>query len=236
MFIRILADLCVSEPIARFNTNMPLRYAKKIPNRALLALWQTEEPDDWFISRLLIQPAELEEMALIHPKRVTDWYSTRYLIHLLSGEQDRKVCLKDAFGRPYLSDSPFHVSISHSDGLAAVILTDEAAGIDIQRWDKRMERLAPKFVTAQEQRNLEKQDTNGCYHVLWGAKEALYKAYGRRQLDFKRNIFCSDFKYQQNGGTLEGLIEDPEGNEQVYTCFYKPFTKGMLVYVLKKKD
>lgn len=236
MFTNNLADLCSNVPTARYYTNMPLRYAKKIPNRALLALWQTEEPDDWFRSKLLLQPEEREEIAQIHPKRVTDWYSTRYLIHLLSGDQDRKVCLKDAFGRPFLSDSPFHVSISHSDGLAAVILTDESAGIDIQRWDKRMERLAPKFITAQEQRNLEDQDANGCLHVLWGAKEALYKAYGRRQLDFKTNIFCSDFLYQANGGTLEGLVEDPEGNEEVYSCFYKPFTKGMLVYALRKRD
>lgn len=215
---------------------MPLRYAKKIPGSAIFALWENRENNPWYESRLILHPEEINELAALHARRHGDWYATRYLIHLLSGESDRKYCLKDAFGKPYLKDSRQHISISHSDGLAAVILTSEPAGIDIQRWDNRMDRLASKFVTDSEQRNIENQDTHKCLHILWGAKEALYKAYGRKQLDFKTNIHCSAFTYQPAGGSLEGLIEDPSGNEQVFTCHYKPFHDGMLVYALEKRD
>ena len=45
-------------------------------------------------------------------------------------------------------------------------------------------------------------------HYYWGAKEALYKCYGRRRLDFKEHILIEPFEYAENGKTTGTVIKD----------------------------
>ena len=40
--------------------------------------------------------------------------------------------------------------------------------------------------------------------VYWGAKEALYKAYGRKKLEFKQHILVEPFKYNLKKGICKG--------------------------------
>jgi 4'-phosphopantetheinyl transferase len=211
---------------------MPLRYARKMANQALVALWDAREPEVWFQERLHLAEEEVPELARIHASRRLDWYSTRYLIHLLSGLPERTPVIKDTFGRPSLRDDHHRVSISHSDGLAAIALSDRAAGIDVQRWDPRMEKLAPRFLTSAELEAASGPQVREITHLYWGAKEALYKAHGWRRLNFKQHLACGPVDYDPRGGTLEGLIRIAPDRVKAYQLHYHSFEDAILVWAL----
>lgn len=209
---------------------MPLRYAQKNANHYLMGIWDTQEDESWFLNRLTLHPDEIEALPTLHPSRRRDWLSTRYLVHLLSGHTERIPCLKDTFGRPYFKDLATHISISHSGGLAAVILTGKHGGIDIQKWDARLKKLGSKFLTDEELASIPAHTELESLHVLWGAKEALYKAHGLRRLNFKHHITCDPFQYHPNGGEIIGYLLENDGQKKAYAVRYRPFEDAMLVW------
>lgn len=215
---------------------MPLVHARKEAYQFVYALWEAREPLDWFRERLELLEFEVEEIANLHPERRKDWYATRYLIQILSGHPTRPLCLKDAFGKPHFEGSTQTVSISHSKELCAVILSTHAVGIDIQRWDPRMDRVAERFAASEELELLPVSDRSAALHVLWGAKESLYKAYGLGKLDFREHIRCRPFKYHTQGGELAGFLLLPDQGTKEFILRYKAFQDGMLVYALPSTD
>lgn len=215
---------------------MPLLQAKRSAGNYIYALWDAREPLEWFEERVTLYASEYDEIAALHPEMRKDWFATRFLIQLLSGHPERPYCLKDALGKPSLKDSPFTVSISHSRELCAVILGHGPVGIDIQRWDARMEQIAERFASAEELGCLSTGTRFAELHVLWGAKEALYKAYGLRKLDFKKQIVCAPFQYGPGEGELIGSLHLPDRKAQEFLLRYKAFQDGMLVYALPLTD
>lgn len=211
---------------------MPLRFAYKVAGDALLALWDAREPESWFLQRLRPSPGEEAELATIHPNRHIDWLATRYLLWLLSGLPERPPIVKDVFGRPSLEGSSQRVSISHSHGLAAVILSARAAGIDVQRWDNRIEHVAPRFLSPEELATLDGAYPREKAHLYWGAKEALYKAHGWKRLNFKQHLHCNPVEYRERGGHLDGYISVAPEARKLYRMHYRPFEEAMLVWVI----
>lgn len=213
---------------------MPLLYARKDKDRFLLGLWRTTEPEAWFRQRVRIHPGERPEEATLHPSRRLDWLSTRHLLHLLSGAPERLPCLKDTFGKPYLEGEDARISISHTGGWAAIILSPFAAGVDVQRWDERLERLATRFARPEELEEAAGPQRLAILHVLWGAKEALYKAHGRRRLDFRAHLLCGPVNYRERGGAFEALIREPGRPDWPFVVQYRPGPGHMLVWALEK--
>lgn len=215
---------------------MPLRFARQLPHTALLGVWAIEETRSWFSARLELNPDEKNEVNQLPERSRLDWMATRYLIHLFTGSTERVAGAKDVFGRPFHPGTDYHLSLSHTKGYAAAILSPVATGIDIQSWDHRMHRVAHKFVNEEEQAWIEGPHQDAYQHVLWGAKESLYKAHGRRQLNFLTNLHCEAFSYNHHGGQTEAFISLPSGMTRVFDLYYLPTTETMLVYVVEKES
>ena len=107
----------------------------------------------------------------------------------MSGRAERGELVKDTDGKPHLQDSLFFVSISHTVGYAAAIAHPRPCGVDVQRIVPRIRQLARKFVNDEEEARLTTEQELVQLHLIWSAKEALYKAYGKRQLDFRQHLF-----------------------------------------------
>lgn len=213
---------------------MPLRFARQIPHTALLGVWAIEENYAWFANSLVLTSDEKEEVDKLAERSRLDWMATRYLIHLFTGSTKRVSGAKDVFGRPYHPGTNYHLSLSHTKGYAAAILSPVATGIDIQSWDYRMHRVAHKFVNEEEQAWIGGPNQDAYQHVLWGAKESLYKAHGRRQLNFLTNLHCEAFDYSESGGQTEAFISLPSGMTRVFDLYYLPSRETMLVYVIEQ--
>ncbi len=121
-------------------------------------------------------------------ERRREYLAARLLLHRMSGRRQRGELIKDADGKPHLADSHFFVSISHTVGYSAALAHPRSCGIDVQRIVPRITRIAPRFLGTEESRQLSPEHQLVQLHLIWSAKEALYKAYGRRQLDFREHL------------------------------------------------
>lgn len=143
----------------------------------------------------------------------------------MSGRPQRAELVKDDDGKPHLHDSPFYVSISHTTGYSAAIAHPSPCGIDVQSIVPRIRRLARKFVNDREREYLRGEHELVQLHLIWSAKEAMYKAYGRRKLDFREHLHVdlSAFDTTQQTATayleIEGVWMDFEVAFRIFDDF-----------------
>ena len=92
-------------------------------------------------------------------------------------------------GKPYLSDSRYAFSLSHSGQLAACVITPRGAvGIDIQKRVQLRPGAEGLFLSKDERERMLGEDVLS----LWSQKEAAYKALGH-ELDAR----LTDFQFEQ---------------------------------------
>jgi len=98
----------------------------------------------------------------------------------------RKDVLKDEKGKPHLKNNLKHISFSHSKKSAAVVISDENVGIDIEEQRVQLLKIQDKFVG-----NSEKSCKNNLEELtwLWTCKEAIFKIFGS-ELPFIEGIIC----------------------------------------------
>jgi len=199
-----------------------------------LGLWGIDEDESWFLDHLELSAQEEQQLGRIKGHRRIEWLAARMLIHTMSGREKRGIFYKDEFGKPHLDDSAFHISISHSREIAAAIAAPGKVGIDIQQYVPKIDRLTHRFLNQKESKSLDPAYRLWHLHVYWGAKEALYKAYGRRQLNFCQHILIEPFTFQKSGGFFKGRIQKDEQRDW-YRLFYEFFDNYTLVYAVEEK-
>lgn len=129
-------------------------------------------------------------------RRRLEILATRYLLkEMLNGEQ---IVSYDEYGAPSLTGSGQYVSISHTDGYVAVIIADKPVGIDIERRGRRVERVRSKFMQVSEDALVaETPDPVLSMHLIWSAKEAVFKFLGQQYFDLQNltRVTSIDFKH-----------------------------------------
>jgi|GEM_PF-1563768 len=100
------------------------------------------------------------------------------LSRMLGG--DTGLC-HDEHGKPFLSASEQHISISHSNRWLAVALSEtENIGIDIEELQPRLERVKHMFLSDAELSALHTGKPLLALALCWSAKEAAYKLFGAK--------------------------------------------------------
>ncbi len=172
-----------------------------------LGLWAIEETEEMLLAQLGLSPAEEVQLSTLKGPKRLEYLCARALVHDLSGLKERIPLEKDSFGKPFLPGSFYSVSISHSYGFAAALLAPGHIGVDIQRLVDKIGRIAHKFLSDTEWQSLDHTHPIEHLHIFWGAKEAIYKAYGKKALDFRAHIRIPPFTYSGNGGSFVGHLE-----------------------------
>jgi 4'-phosphopantetheinyl transferase len=163
------------------------------------------------------------------PKRQMQCLAVRLLLAKLLPTNAIQL-MYDQHGKPYLQNGPY-LSISHSHDMVAVIVNyRQATGIDIERYSEKVKRIETRFLNETEQQMIDRHHEIDHLLVCWGGKEALYKAYGKKELIFKRQLIISPFSFQEQG-VFEGKIHTTKGN-QPYTLKYEKIHHYTLVYLL----
>jgi len=214
---------------------MPIYTYRHLQPEGMLGIWLITEPEAWFREHLQLTQAELEQInAIWGPGRRVEWLARRHLLHVMSNREERGACLKDEFGKPHLQNSRFQISISHSNHKVAVIAVPGTVGIDIQKLVPKIERLEHKYMRPVESESLSKKHRIEHLHVYWGAKEALYKAYGRRKLDFREHLLVEPFAYDLEHNHFRGKIVKDDF-EAEYDLWHEKIGEFILVYALERK-
>lgn len=211
-----------------YKYDMPLIKKHQI-GALILTLWRVDELPEYFYRKLDLTPEELSLLEGAHPKKEIEWLSSRYLIHLMSGRKVRGPMLKDDYGKPYLKDSPYLISLSHSRSFTSVIAAPELVGVDVQVVVPKIKRIKHKFVNEEEQHYLSSDQELMQLHVIWGAKECMYKAYGKKQVDFKRHMHVDAFKINGSNGSTTGKLDKADFSAS-FDIYYELLDDMMLVY------
>ena len=147
---------------------------------ALITIWDSEQE-----APISCHP-ERNNITLANRKR--DWDQIE---QCLMPEYSHADVIKNDFGQPSLLDGKF-LSISHSDRFAATAISIEPVGIDIQVPRTTIFKVRHKFCHPNELQFLSNHDEDQRYHMIWCAKEAIFKIYGFG-IDFSRDLFCYSF-------------------------------------------
>lgn len=119
----------------------------------------------------------------IHPRTSLQRKASRLLLAEMLGFLPELE--KDADGRPMLVNSPLRVSISHTDGYAAVMLGSGPVSVDVQAITPRILKLRERYLKETEMRMAPDMDTAS---LLWAAKETVYKFKATEKHDFRAPI------------------------------------------------
>lgn len=165
-------------------------------------------------------------------KRKQEWLAVRLLLKELAGPEAIIDYAKN--GAPVLRNSRYHISISHTGGFAAVILSEATnPGIDIEYRSERAWKLRSKYLgdkeltlfdtlcgqktTAGKTIDSQTADNNPQNRielatVCWCAKETAYKSLQQSEVDFIDHFHIQPFILSKKGSFLLHETKTPEQN------------------------
>jgi len=187
---------------------MPLIYSKKLTEGGELSIWHSTEETE----SLLKIPGHVPDFSPVKSeKRKRELITSRILAKsMLNKDVD---IIYNVSGKPSLKDSDFKISVSHTGDFVAVLVhPKKEAGIDIEILTERIFKIAHKFVSDEESQIFNTKDLIELYKI-WSAKEVVYKIYGRKEVDFKRDLFCSKLegdkikiRHKMNNGSKDFIL------------------------------
>lgn len=162
---------------------------KIVDGQSLYAIWQITETAEELRSAIILDAGEeLLFSSFVAESRKKQWLAYRILLRSILSPDDISIEY-DPSGKPFLAGSDLHISVTHSEDMAAVIISRQArVGIDVEKIKPRILNVRDKFIGDEESSFINKETELEQLTLAWCAKEALYKLFGKRNLDFRDNI------------------------------------------------
>lgn len=180
-----------------------LYFRKDISPHNMLAIWHIEENKRDLLAMLNNKGWYTEIENLPAETRSIEKLAVRVLLKEIL--QEEKQIFYSEQGMPYLKDSAFNISISHTKNFAAILLgTKQNMGIDIEQITEKVKRVKDKFIRFGEQINPDKELNHLLIH--WSAKEALFKAFHRQISDLKNEVIIQPFCPEESGKIFASVI------------------------------
>lgn len=159
---------------------MALLFIHSLSEHTQLGLWKIEEAtEDFYLMypHLSVYRDTLEEKYKSEVRK-NEFLSVRALLFEMTHDIQSAEVTYETSGKPGLKD--YHVSISHTKGFAAVILsrTDQVA-VDIEYFSTRVQKIADRFIRPDELAETLNQQL-----VNWCAKEVMYKYFSEENLQY----------------------------------------------------
>jgi len=175
---------------------MPLFYQHNINGNTRLGVWHITEDDAFFLQKATLQKA------VRHPHKRLQHLAGRYLLRELDPDFPVHEIRIAETNKPQLPDASFHFSISHCGDYAAAIISGALlVGIDIEVVTRRIQSIQHKFLSSQE-RVLVPPGDDLVLTILWSCKEAVYKWYGRGEVDFSEHIRITGLAFRGDRGEV----------------------------------
>ncbi len=180
---------------------MALQLIKSFGEETRLGIWKIDETNEDLLSRL--QLSEIEKIyyqTLIHQKRNSHWLGSRVLLRFMMKTNDFIWLDKDEWNKPVLKNFPEHVSISHSNDMAAVMLSKSyPVGVDIEKIRTKVLLIKNRFLSLLELDFINKSAEINHLYACWCIKEAVYKWYGKKGVSFRDDILILPFNLKEEG-------------------------------------
>ncbi len=186
---------------------MPIHFQKKYSEKLFVVVWEIKESLEYLVSICKLNQIETQEINTLEPEHLKIQFLIKHLcvqIICKNAQISYSRLGKDGNGKPFLENQNVHISISHTPAFLAIALhLNQTIGIDLERPREQLLRIMPRVSSPEEMKeingNLEKAT------IQWSIKEALYKLYGKRKVDFKTNLLIT-----KKGENYIGKINMPD--------------------------
>jgi len=170
---------------------MPLFKTITIDKNTKVLIWKIEESFNTLSKGIILtDKSNLRVNSMKSELHQRGFLSVRHLLNEV-GYADADL-IYDEFGKPHLKDGK-HISITHSFTFSGIIISDKhPVGIDIEMQRDKIKKIAHKFTPIETYIETDEMLIKKLT-VVWGAKESLYKIYGKKKLRFLEHIFIKDF-------------------------------------------
>ncbi|WP_462220679.1 4'-phosphopantetheinyl transferase family protein [Ferruginibacter sp.] len=201
---------------------MPLVYQQNINAVTKMGVWHIAETEDFFKA----VPLQKE---ITHPHKRLQHLAGRFLLKDLYPDFPLALIKIAQTRKPFLEDEAYHFSISHCKDYAAVLISKALrAGVDIEMVNEKIDRIIPKFLTAEECFLFPEGALKKTATLFWSVKESVYKWQGTGGTDFKKHIRIEKF----TGNLQEGIVHCIFKNTIPLQVHYLFFNNNFLTWVL----
>lgn len=155
-----------------------------------MVIWHLSESTEELIA-LMPDPESARNalQGIVLEKRQREWLASRLLLAKCTGGAMLRNLPN---GKPFIEDGK-HISISHCDDFAGMILGDDPVGLDIQNLHPTILRIFRKFSNELEIDDAHNSgDEHTYFTIIWSVKEAIFKFFGER-VTFSEDIAVKTF-------------------------------------------
>jgi phosphopantetheinyl transferase len=184
-------------------------------NNCQIAVWDINES----LEKLIQLSNNLDVCKFKTKRRKEEFLSIRLL---LSKILPNSTISYNKYGAPEIGNNNF-ISIAHSKNLAAIIISKNKVGLDIEKNSKKPLILSSKFIAKKRHNPLIKEKAV----LIWCCKEAVYKWQQKPGINFIDDIKIMPFTVKQNGSIIAKF------ETHKLTLHYKKIDTHFLVYVCK---
>ena len=164
---------------------MPLLLKKEENNNTIL-VWEISEP----LEHLISLSSNVDCSHLKNDKRKKEFLACRILLNHF--DENLKISYSKN-GSPNLNNHQY-ISISHSDDLVCIIISDKKFGMDIELISDKSLQLKEKFINTHHTKLNKEKST-----LIWCIKEAVFKFHVIGNVDFIKDISVPEFTLKDRG-------------------------------------
>lgn len=175
---------------------MPLFYQQDINQDTRLAVWKIEEEESFFLQKVSLK------REITHSQKRLQHLAGRYLLVYLFPDFPAELIEIADTRKPFLPNEQYHFSISHcGDFAAAIVSKTERVGIDVELLTPRVEKIKHKFLHPDELQMADQVtiDKVQVLTLLWSAKEAMFKWWGKGDVGFSEVLRIWDMPVELEG-------------------------------------
>ena len=192
-------------------------------------VWKIEETFEDLFDEVALQDINLIRLNTMKSEQHQKGFLSIRKLLQEAGLTDFDLCYTTD-GKPYLKNGK-HISISHSHEFAALIISNQAVGIDLEILKEKALKIAPRFMNVAHLKNLSETNKIKKTTVVWGIKEAIFKIKNEKGISFPNHIFETDFDLsdQKTRAQLRfnNLIEN-------FTIHFEEIENYILVYAFQE--
>ena len=167
---------------------MPL-YRDFSDDNATILIWKYDEHEDLNINELL-EPENAEKVKDYHPNKLLEVLMVRKI--LKSVKPYAKILYKER--EPFLFPKDAEISITHSFPFAAIAISRNKIGIDIEKFNPKILRVIDKFTYENERGFIPFDNEVTFYTIIWSVKESMYKIHHSKHWSMKNHYEVKPFE------------------------------------------
>ena len=195
------------------------------------SVWKMEESLDTLFSLLPDArrvSCEQEMQRFTSDRRKLEWLSVRVLLYSML-QEDKEIGYSSE-GKPHLTDNSSFISISHTKGYVAVILSSVApVGIDIEQYAQRVHKVSDRYIRSDEQTEPYQGDMTWGLLLHWSAKEAVFKRMENADADLRKLRLTHFIPQEQGTFQVQELATE---QQELYSVGYRICPDFVLTWTL----